>query len=155
MAVPQSRSSNTPVDAIAQSLDDLALEPPPSQLLSRQDRRLPDLVRDTRLKTEFQDGLTVHLHTIPDPQHIRRTTVHKVYWQKEKLIGRGGFGSVQLERRLGSCALEQPEVRAVKRIRTVPDKPGYLEYFRELEAIAKFSQALVRLCMPSSSLGCC
>jgi hypothetical protein len=100
--------------------------------------RLPDLVRDTRLETEFKNGNTIHSYTTSDS--LRRVKKQKVYWQKEKEIGRGGFGSVHLETRKGPPVVGQPELRAVKRIRHA----SHQHWVHELEAVAKFS--IERVC---------
>jgi hypothetical protein len=100
--------------------------------------RLPDLVRDTRLEAEFKDGTTIHSYTTSDT--LRRVKKQKVYWQKEKEIGKGGFSSVHLETRKGLSVVGQPELRAVKRIRHA----SHRDWVHELEAVAKFS--IERVC---------
>jgi len=99
--------------------------------------RLPDLVRDSRLDTEFRNGLTIHSYTASGAH--RRIEKERVHWEKVKEIGKGGFGSVHLETRRGSHASEQPEVRAVKHIRQV----NHQNWVHELEAVAKFSNKQV------------
>jgi hypothetical protein len=101
-------------------------------------RRLPDLVRDTRLETEFLDSLTIHSRNVFIPAARQRTTIEKVSWSRDELIGSGGFGSVWLEKRLGA-----PELRAVKQIHTGKKQASHLDCVHELEAIAKFSQTRV------------
>ncbi|KAH8178710.1 protein kinase domain-containing protein [Sarocladium implicatum] len=96
---------------------------------------LPDLVRDTRLEAEIRGLVTVH--TWPWQRQKREV------WKRDpEPIGSGSYGVVWLEREVDRQL--QPlgtQVRAVKQIRAT--KPANLvrECFRELEAVAKFSQA--------------
>jgi hypothetical protein len=99
--------------------------------------RLPDLVRDTRLETEFRGSLTIH-SAIPSGSS-RRGRKERIHWEKVKEIGRGGFGSVHLEAQRKPLNNGQPELRAVKRIRHATHR----HLLHELEAIAKFSNKKV------------
>jgi hypothetical protein len=101
--------------------------------------RLPDLVRDSQLTTEFKHGLTVHSYHVSDTRRHRRSVVEQVRWQKGAKIGVGGVGSVHVEKRIGKAKAHHPELRAVKRIRDATHK----EYLHELVAIAKFSHPSV------------
>ncbi|GAM44149.1 HET-s/LopB domain protein [Talaromyces pinophilus] len=73
-------------------------------------------------------------------QQVRRLRKEEV-WRKVKYLGEGGFGSVWLEQ----CPTtgSQPKSRAVKAIPKVSTLSLTIDYKRELEAIAKFSQAKV------------
>ena len=102
--------------------------------------RLPDLVRDTQLPTEFRDGLVIHSYHVSDTTQYRRSRIEQVRWQRGRTIGAGGQGSVHVERRSGRARWDQPKVRAVKSIRG----GTHLQYLHELEAIAKFSHPRVR-----------
>ena len=102
--------------------------------------RLPDLVRDTRLETEFQGDFTIHSYTTSDPDTLRRVKKQKVYWQKDKEIGKGGYGSVHLEKQREGPLAGKPHLRAVKRIRHATHR----NWVHELEAMAKFS--IERVC---------
>ncbi|KAH6653685.1 hypothetical protein BKA67DRAFT_328902 [Truncatella angustata] len=98
-----------------------------------------DLVRDSKLETEFRDDCTIH--TFIEPSGRNRRISWTEYWRFEKQnIGRGGFGQVQLERCVNGKRKDM--IRAVKIINkpsgSTKKKP--MEFERELEAIAKFSQ---------------
>jgi hypothetical protein len=101
-----------------------------------------DLVLDSRLETEFLNGLTVH--TFIEPHGRNRRIERKEYWRLERHLGRGGFGQVQLER--CTAGESRDMMRAVKIINkqsgSIRRKP--MDFNRELEAIAKFSHNRVR-----------
>jgi len=95
----------------------------------------PDLVRDSRLEARISpDGSVVHKYRNTASEH----------WKQNRRIGRGSYGTVWLQK----CVTGEPDVkiRVVKEI-FIPGrqlaKP--LDYSRELEAIAKFSQPTVGL----------
>ncbi|OCK79105.1 WD40 repeat-like protein [Lepidopterella palustris CBS 459.81] len=92
---------------------------------------LSDLVRDSKLDTEFRDGYTVHFQYEPNTRELTEKL-----WLRERQVGGGGFGSVWLEK----ChePNRRAEVRAVKQI---PMGLDDMKYTRELEAMAKFSQS--------------
>ncbi|KAF2470434.1 kinase-like protein [Lindgomyces ingoldianus] len=96
--------------------------------------RIPDLVKDSKIETQFHSGYTRHIYSEADPTSGQRVIERKEYWKREKLIGRGGFGSVWLEKCVKGK--HEAELRAVKQLQK-PDKTK--EFFRELEAMAKFS----------------
>lgn len=103
--------------------------------------RLPDLVRDSKLETHFLSGVeTVHTYHESDPTSRRRLVPRSEHWQRERKIGRGGFGSVWVEK----CTKghRNIEVRAVKQIE-IDHGSARIDYNRELEAIAKFSHQKV------------
>ena len=107
--------------------------------------RVPDLVRDSKLVSRIVPGGAIHTHYESGNGSFRRRPVpREEHWKREKKIGRGAFGNVWLE----SCTKGQGQVqlRAVKEIAT--GGPGLKgpDYNRELEAIAKFSQAKVDHC---------
>ncbi|KAF2019615.1 kinase-like protein [Aaosphaeria arxii CBS 175.79] len=98
--------------------------------------RIPDLVRDSELKVEFRGSTTVHsYHDIDDRG---RRLFRQEFWTWDRLIGRGGYGQVKLQKYTARDT-DGESVRAVKII----DKPlsvgESINYNRELEAIAKFS----------------
>jgi hypothetical protein len=106
--------------------------------------RVPDLVRDSKLRTQFlpdYNAQTVHTYHESDPTSRRRLVARSEYWQRQRKIGSGAYGSVWLEK----CAQggkADAAVRAVKQI----SMGGGLEpsdCMRELETIAKFSHAKV------------
>jgi hypothetical protein len=99
--------------------------------------RLPDLVHDSRLETEFRGSLTIHSDRPSGSS--RRSKRERVHWEKVREIGRGGFGSVHLEAQRKPLNPGVPELRAVKRIRHATHR----HLLHELEAIAKFSNKKV------------
>lgn len=103
--------------------------------------RLPDLVHDSKLATEHKDGSTIHSMRVSDATHYRGSRIEHVHWEEGRNIGSGGQGSVHIERRLNQVKSNQPEVRAVKRIRGATHR----QYLHELEAIAKFSHPQVSM----------
>jgi hypothetical protein len=103
-----------------------------------------DLVRDSKLKTQIMnDEYCVHTHYESNPSSRKRAVPRLEYWQRQKVIGRGSYGSVRLER----CVKGERDlqVRAVKQISTArPSSSKPLDYGRELEAVMKFSQPKVQ-----------
>ncbi|CAH0016592.1 unnamed protein product [Clonostachys rhizophaga] len=100
---------------------------------------LPELVRDSELKVQFvQEGgssFVIHTHTAR-----RRSAEEK--WLVKRHLRSGGQGSVDLQTRVVE-EFGEPSIRAVKRIE-IPDLHKAARskmYQRELETIAKFSQA--------------
>jgi hypothetical protein len=104
--------------------------------------RLPDLVRDSKLETQFHDDCTVHIHYDSNHASHERAIRRDEYWRQESRIGRGAYGNVWLER----CIKGQKgvQLRAVKQIPLSGGRIQDAAYLRELEAIAKFSQRKVR-----------
>lgn len=106
------------------------------------DPSLSDLVLDTRIIVEFGDNVT-YRHTVQSKVSTARCVrrrQRKDTWQMEKILGRGSFGIVALYKCLTS---EGPaELQAVKMIEKAVVSKG-IDYYEELEAIAKFSQKKV------------
>jgi serine/threonine protein kinase len=99
-------------------------------------------VRDSKLDTEFRDGLTIH--TFVEPSGRYRRICRTEHWTLERrCLGRGGFGQVQLERCIVGDRID--ELRAVKTINKQSGsvKKTTMDFQRELEAIVKFSQRRV------------
>jgi hypothetical protein len=101
--------------------------------------QLPDLVRDTELRTQFESPYTIH-EFLEAPHSL--TPVRREIWKRVKTIGRGGFSYVCLEECVQGHAEHTPQTRAVK---VISSKQGadVVSYSRELEAVAKFSQMKV------------
>ncbi|KAJ6013055.1 hypothetical protein N7522_003410 [Penicillium canescens] len=103
------------------------------------DSRPSDLVLDTQIQVEFSADLT-HRFTVESQlsseRNVRRRQ-RKDTWQFEKLLGSGSFGTVSLHKCLTSES--QAELQAVKMIDKNVVSKG-IDYYKELEAIAKFSQ---------------
>ncbi|KAF2737982.1 kinase-like protein [Polyplosphaeria fusca] len=107
--------------------------------------RIPDLVLDSKLVTEFRHGLTKHVLYEADPSSTHRTTKRKESWKPEKCIGRGGFGSVWLER----CVRGKRDVE-LRAVKNIPRPAEAKDYLRELESIAKFSHPRYARCFVKS-----
>ncbi len=103
--------------------------------------RLPDLVRDSQLNTEFRDGCTIHKYVESSLASRQRTVLREETWKQERQVGGGGFGSVWLEQ--CTKGKEKDAVRAVKKIVVGRNNARDAAYVRELEAIAKFSHPKV------------
>jgi hypothetical protein len=111
--------------------------------------RLPDLIQDSKLETHFLSGPgnvieTVHTYYEPDPTSRRRLVSRSEHWQRQRMIGSGGFGNVWLEKctKGGNHDIED---RAVKQMGITRQHSARIDYNRELEAIAKFSHRKVWL----------
>ncbi|EKJ68656.1 hypothetical protein FPSE_11167 [Fusarium pseudograminearum CS3096] len=98
--------------------------------------QLPELVRDTELRTRFDQHYTIH--EFLDAPHSLVPPRQEV-WKKVRAIGRGGFSYVFLEKCVQGQEEGSPHTRAVK---VIPLTQGSdtRSYSRELEAVAKFSQ---------------
>ncbi|KAJ5180898.1 hypothetical protein N7492_004108 [Penicillium capsulatum] len=98
-----------------------------------------DLVADTKIRVEFDADITYRF-TIQSGASRRRVET-KELWKTEKRIGQGISGSVWLHRRL---AQGDPELQAVKKIDKSKLESHKVDWYKELEAIAKFSQQKYR-----------
>lgn len=100
-----------------------------------------DLVRDSKLKTAFRDGITRHTIVTSDHRHGRRMIKREQRWQRIGTLGEGAFGIVWKETLVGGES--DVKDRAVKIIRKHVGNSHAMDYSRELEAIAKFSRGKV------------
>lgn len=104
-----------------------------------------DLVRDSKLETRFIGGATHHATPVSDPALGRRRQLEDERWLREQRLGGGGYGTIWLER--CTDGRKKGSLRAVKEIfKPTSDSSSTdsLDYGRELEAIAKFSNEKVR-----------
>lgn len=103
---------------------------------------IPDLVRDSRLETQFRPKYLRHRYHESDSTQGERVVVRQEYWKRERCIGGGSYGRVWLER----CLKGEKDysIRAVKEIQKPKQSAKASDYNRELEAIAKFSHERVR-----------
>ncbi|KAL4886053.1 kinase-like domain-containing protein [Aspergillus karnatakaensis] len=105
---------------------------------------LSDLIRDSLLETTFpgaDTSETIHIrryHPYERSWQRRREAIGFERWIRRARIGQGGSASVWREECLDQ-EKEQPKVRAVKEIYR-RGRAGRIDYTRELEAIAMFSQ---------------
>ena len=107
---------------------------------------LPELVQESHLETEIIDGCTTH--SFYESEGDARTIKRQEKWYEVKHVGGGGFGQVFLQ----ECRSEDEkgedkkaedkkgELRAVKQISLPKQRSSPMEYARELEALATFSQ---------------
>ena len=110
----------------------------------------PDLVRDSQLEATVVADHTLQTVYVSNPTTGQRRTRTEERWQRIRDLGRGASGQVWLHKCVSGPSSGQ--VRAVKEIwkETASSAPGIappINYYRELEAIAKFSQKKVG-CMP-------
>lgn len=106
---------------------------------------LSDLVNDSKLLVRFSAEYTCHdvfESDSGDGRPVRRLRKEEK-WKKEKHLGQGSFGSVWLEQCLSTG---KAKYRAVKAVPKVSPFSQDVDYMRELEADAKFSQKKVLLC---------
>ncbi|KAI1443087.1 kinase-like domain-containing protein [Annulohypoxylon stygium] len=109
---------------------------------------LPDIVRDSRLETEFFNAYTQHIVYVSGYSARERHVPKEERWVRKQFLGQGAYGTVHLERceqRDGSAKL-----RAVKQIKKYNVAGRELEYMRELEAISKFSHKRYSHCFVRS-----
>lgn len=101
---------------------------------------LPELARDSQLETLVTSGYCIHIFSETP------TVTRKEVWARVKRIGAGGFGTVWLENCINGHQNGNNVYRAVKELQLpsdVPTQEAIAKYRRELEALAKFSQAKV------------
>ena len=99
----------------------------------------PDLVRDNKLETSFDDKFTIHHYDDEDDEEHRRSHHRSEYWEESELLAQGGFGEVLLQRCVKGTRTH--ELRAVKKI--ARSRARQFDYVSELEIIAKFSHRRV------------
>ena len=109
--------------------------------------RLPDLVRDSKLETQFLPEFSVEtVHIYHESKHRRRQLVSiSEHWKRKKKIGGGGYATVWLEI-CPTVSRHGVRTRAVKQIET-SGRFARIDFTRELETIAKFSHPKVRPCI--------
>jgi hypothetical protein len=104
---------------------------------------LPESVRDSKLPAEihYEGGRKIIVHPRSQTHRARR---RQDRWVRREHLGSGGQGMVDLQAR-EPAESTRPQYRAVKTI-PISDRELRSErasYMRELEALAKFSQAKV------------
>ncbi|KAH7026727.1 uncharacterized protein B0I36DRAFT_161477 [Microdochium trichocladiopsis] len=98
----------------------------------------PDIVRDALVETESIDEHTTRHVRYEAGRSARQRRVRKEeQWKRSRRLGQGAYGTVYLE----SCSEDDgsSRVRAVKEISKCVNYGEELDYWRELEAIFKFS----------------
>ncbi|KAJ3456914.1 hypothetical protein MRS44_014055 [Fusarium solani] len=108
---------------------------------------LSDLVRDSKIETEFLASHVQHVlyETGRSASHRRVRRVER--WTKGRLLGQGTFGKVHLHIYNDS---DKERLRAVKEVKKFVVVGQELDYARELEAIMKFSHSKYNHCFVSS-----
>jgi len=102
---------------------------------------IPDLVHLSRLEVRLSSDShdirqTISIH---GSSPARRKVREQQLWRREEQLGKGGFGTVYLEKCLEGS--QTGVVRAVKELRKMAND----NYNRELEAAALFSHPRVRV----------
>lgn len=108
---------------------------------------LSDLVLDTQIRVEFHQ--TAHHRFVFEPatsttrptKYVRRRETQHV-WVRERLLGHGSYGDVYLHR-CTSADDNEAALQAVKKIDKARMVANKINYHKEIEAIAKFSQEKV------------
>lgn len=102
---------------------------------------VPDLVQLSKLEVypHSDPEYTQHVRYVSGSTATQRRVRQEEKWKREKKLGRGGYGTVWLERCVQGD--RKSEVWAVKEV----PKHGSSHYLRELEAIAFFSHHKVIL----------
>ena len=95
-------------------------------------------VQDTRLNANVTATHTEHIFA----RHGRRGGPREI-WLRQSRLGRGSFGTVWLEECEHPYRRDTPPLRAVKEIHLQPGSNSQVDYTRELDAFAKFSQPKV------------
>jgi hypothetical protein len=101
-----------------------------------------DLVRDSKLETQFSQKYTQHVYYVSGVTPHQRKVRKEERWVRGDNLGTGAFGTVWLEKLVTENGEEK--YRAVKEIRKRVHWSKTIDYNRELEAIAKFSHQRVR-----------
>ncbi|KAJ5827147.1 hypothetical protein N7447_003910 [Penicillium robsamsonii] len=110
--------------------------------------QVSDLVKDSKLPTKLDADLTTHTFlesTLVAGRRGRRREREEV-WKRKRDLGIGIFGTIWLE----ECVSEG-KLRAVKEVRKLVPGSRSMDYNRELEAIARFSQQKYDGCFVKSS----
>ncbi|KAJ5314102.1 Magnesium transporter [Penicillium atrosanguineum] len=100
--------------------------------------QVSDLVKDTKLPTKHDPEYTTHtfLESTSVSGRRGRRREREELWTKKRHLAIGIFGTVWLE----VCASDGNRLRTVKEVRKIAPDSKTIDYSRELEAIAKFSQ---------------
>lgn len=106
--------------------------------------RLSDLVEDSKIRTVFLPARNQVRHTHPvQGNDVRNRQILVVEtWQRTTRIGSGAYSTVWLEKDV--TEIPTARVRAVKEIKKLSSRSKD-DCYRELEAMAKFSQDRVSI----------
>ncbi|KAK2771851.1 calcium/calmodulin-dependent protein kinase type 1B [Colletotrichum kahawae] len=102
-----------------------------------------DLVQGLKLETSFSPSYTQHTFNKRGTSGREwKIRVHE-RWTRKKRLGQGSYGTVWLETCERPARRHSPAVRAVKEIPVDSTVTEKMDYYRELEAVMKFSQERV------------
>lgn len=101
---------------------------------------ISDLVIDSKLEVESFDDHIIQTRLVSNAVTGQRRTREQERWERIKVLREGAYGTVSLEKCTGGPS--SGELRAVKSLKNATTV-GPANYYRELEAIAKFSQQKV------------
>ena len=104
-------------------------------------RHTTDLVKDSKLRTAYRDGITRHIIGRSDHHGRRRLRIDQRWQRVGDNLGAGTFGLVWKEILVGGES--DVQARAVKMIYKRIGNSHAVDYSRELEAVAKFSHSEV------------
>ncbi|KAK7965794.1 kinase-like domain-containing protein [Apiospora aurea] len=125
------------------------MPPRPFATATSSAQQLSDLVKDSRLETQTLQTCTQHVFyetgRTAHERHVRRTE----QWVRQRFLGQGAYGIVHLEKSMAGDG-EKERLRAVKEIKKHIGSGEELDYARELEAIAKFSNYKYAHCFVTS-----
>ncbi|KAL9084942.1 MAG: hypothetical protein Q9165_007808 [Trypethelium subeluteriae] len=107
---------------------------------------VPDLVRDSKLETRHTGGHTIHRYL--EASSSRRRVLREEYWKRDKELGHGSFGRVWLEKCVKGS--NEGQLRAVKMVPNFSNSSSAVDFRRESEAVAKFSNARYEACFAKS-----
>lgn len=106
---------------------------------------IPDIVLDTKLEVQVHPEHTIYFRYVGNDMLGLRPVKRAEEWKRERVIGRGGFGSVWLECCVTGEHDRRGQMRAVKKIDQRQCDRVSQHSVRELEAIGKFSLETVGL----------
>ncbi|KAF7525619.1 hypothetical protein G7054_g11019 [Neopestalotiopsis clavispora] len=110
-------------------------------------RLVSDLVRDSKIETEWLDSCLRHIFYDTGPSAKQRRVRREEKWVRQDFVGEGAFGRVYLEQ----CRSDTSErLRAVKQVKKSSAPGEEFDYMRELEAVAKFSHQNYSHCFVQS-----
>jgi hypothetical protein len=115
--------------------------------MAQAQQAIPDLVSDSKLEVDVFPDHVIHSDYVSNPSTGQRRTRIEERWENTRTIGRGSFGVVSLQ----TCTTGPPtgQVRALKELwKGEVAGPSVINYVRELEALAKFSQKKVGVVVP-------
>ena len=93
-----------------------------------------DFIDSFQLPVRFTESTTEHARRITDVRRRIRNATHIERWERQKELGRGGFGTVYLESERAGL------VCAVKEVPKHTGRTRTIDHLREILAMAHFSK---------------